>query len=253
MNKKNVFYPLLVILSGVIAEYSGLDLLLAQLFYDVSINSWPCKSHWLTSDVLHTGGRNFVVTIAGFILAVFILSFFIKRLSRYRKAAAYLLIASLTGPALVAIGKHYTHIYSPWHLVIFGGAQPYIRIFDMVPSGAKVGHAFPAGHSSGGFAFFSLYFLALRYQASLRYYGLYFALVLGFTFGITQQVRGAHFLSHDLFSLVVCWYSSLMMYFIFFKIFPVRKNLFRQKGNRLEQHASPIIRTAVPAGAHLRT
>ncbi len=218
MNKKNVFYPLLVLLAGILAEYSGLDLFLAQLFYDTSIESWPYKSHWLTSKVLHTGGRNFVVSIAGLILAVFILSFFIKRLSRYRKSAAYLLIASLSGPSLVAVGKHYTHIYSPWHLSLFGGVQPYIRIFDMVPEGAKVGHAFPAGHSSGGFAFFSLYFLALKYQPSLRYYGLCFALLLGFTFGITQQVRGAHFLSHDFFSLAVCWYSALMMYFIFFEI-----------------------------------
>jgi len=46
---------------------------LAQPFYDASINSWPYKSHWLTSDVLHTGGRNFVVTIAGLILVVFVL------------------------------------------------------------------------------------------------------------------------------------------------------------------------------------
>jgi membrane-associated PAP2 superfamily phosphatase len=49
-----------------------------------------------------------------------------------------------------------------------------------------------------------------------KLYGLYFGLVLGIMFGASQQVRGAHFLSHDVFSLAVCWFSSLMLiYFIF--------------------------------------
>lgn len=29
--------------------------------------------------------------------------------------------------------------------------------------------------------------------------------MLGLTFGITQQLRGAHFLSHDLWSAALCW------------------------------------------------
>ena len=222
MNRARFLYPLPVLMAGILSEYTNLDLFLERRFYDASRNLWPYKSYWLTSDLLHTEGKDFVVAIAGMILVVFILSFFIKGLFRYRKSSAYLLIASLSGPFLVALGKHYTHIYTPWDLSIFGGTQPYIRIFDMVPVGAKVGHAFPAGHSSGGFAFFSLYFLALEYKPALRYYGLCFALLIGFTFGITQQVRGAHFLSHDFFSLVVCWYSAFMTYLIFycFKLFP---------------------------------
>ena len=206
-------------------QYSGLDDFLIHPFYDVAMNTWPYKSYWLTSDVLHVGGRKAVVSFGAIILMVFVLSFFIEGMRSYRKGAFYLLIASLLGPAIVAIGKHFTHIYSPWDLKMFGGTEPYIRLFDMVPDGAKVGHAFPAGHSSGGFAFFSLYFLALEYKRPIRYYALFFALFIGFLFGITQQARGAHFFSHDLFSLGICWYSALIVYIIFFKLFQFQGNI----------------------------
>jgi membrane-associated PAP2 superfamily phosphatase len=221
LNKVHFIFPLLLLPAGILLEYSGLDLLLIQPFFDASTGKWPYKSHWLTSDILHTGGKNFVVAIAVGIFLVFVLSFFVGRLKRFRKGAAYLLAASLAGPALVSICKHMTHIYTPWDLVLFGGKHPYIRLFDVVPAGAKAGNAFPAGHSSGGFAFFSLYFLALAHKPSFRYAGLCFALVLGFSFGIAQQIRGAHFLSHDLFSLVICWYAALMAYLVFFRLFPV--------------------------------
>ena len=47
-------------------------------------------------------------------------------------------------------------------------------------------------------------------------------LVLGGVFAATQEVRGAHFLSHDLFSLVICWYAALAVDWLMFrKDFPV--------------------------------
>ena len=220
-NKVHFIFPLLLLSAGIASEYSGLDLFLIRPFFDASSGQWPYKSHWLASGILHTGGKNFVVALAVGIFVVFVLSFFVEFFKPFRKGAAYLLVASLAGPALVSICKHVTHIYTPWDLAIFGGKHPYVRIFDAVPAGAKIGKAFPAGHSSGGFAFFSLYFLALAHKPSLRYAGLCFALTLGFAFGITQQIRGAHFLSHDLFSLVVCWYSALITHLIFFNVYPI--------------------------------
>jgi membrane-associated PAP2 superfamily phosphatase len=116
----------------------------------------------------------------------------------------------------VGILKHITHIHTPWELALFSGDQPYIRIFDPVPAGTPVGQAFPAGHASGGFAFFSLYFALGHVRSRFQIYGLWFALGLGLVFGLGQQVRGAHFPSHDLFSMVICWYAALGVYFLFY-------------------------------------
>ncbi len=212
-----ILFPFFILLSGVVAEYSGLDLALVSPFYSFPLHTWPLKAHWLTSQLLHKDGRLLVDLMALLIFIVFVLSFFVERFKSYRKGAGYLLVASLLGPALVAIGKDATHIYSPWDLQLFNGTQPYIRLFDHVPEGARVGHAFPAGHSSSGFALFSLFFLAKEYKPHLQIHALLVTLLIGFSFGLAQQMRGAHFLSHDLFSLAICWISALFMYLVFFR------------------------------------
>ena len=217
LNKAHFLLPLAPLLCGISLEYSGLDMVLIRPFYDGSLHQWTYRRHWLASGILHTGGRNLVVAAAAAIFVFFILSFLIKKFQPCRKGTAYLLAASLSGPAVVSLCKHTTHIYSPWDLKLFDGIQPYIRLFDAVPKGAEIGQAFPAGHSSGGFAFFSLYFLALAYHPSVRYAALFLALLLGFSFGIAQQARGAHFLSHDFFSLTICWYCALFTYVGFFQ------------------------------------
>ncbi|NOX32557.1 MAG: phosphatase PAP2 family protein, partial [Deltaproteobacteria bacterium] len=147
---------------------------------------------------------------------IFILSFFLDSLKSLKKLLVFFLVSSAAGPLIVSAGKHLTHIYTPWELKIFSGTQPYIRLFDHVPNGMPVGEAFPAGHASGGYAFFSLYFLMLHLRSPYRIYGLLFGLILGLIFGTGQQIRGAHFPSHDLFTLVICWYSAFIFYYIFY-------------------------------------
>ena len=209
--------PLAIAGFAVASEYSGLDLFLEGLFFDHATQSWPLKSNFITAGVLHKGAQRLVVYFAVGLLLFIALSFLIKKLRPYRKGAGYLLLCILLGTGIVSLLKSTTHIYTPWDLVLFGGDKPYIRLFDAVPPGLPVGHAFPGGHSAGGFAFVSLYFLLSVYRPSRRYYGLAFGLGLGALFAITQELRGAHFLSHDLFSLVICWYVAWALYHVMFR------------------------------------
>lgn len=208
--------PVVLIALAIISEYSGFDIWWVSFFYDSTRQLWPYTHHWLFDDVIHSGGqyldRSFIlVWLAGFIMVNMR-----RELASYRKICIYFLVASALGPALVGIGKNITHIYSPWDLELFGGIQPYIRLFDKVPDGAPPGHAFPAGHAAGGYCFVSLYFVFLKYRCRYRVYGLVFALMLGLVFGVAQQVRGAHFPSHDMATLVICWYVSMYLYFLFY-------------------------------------
>jgi len=139
-----------------------------------------------------------------------------KELTQYRKIFLYFFLASAASPVLVGIGKHMIHICSPWDLQLFDGAHPYIGLFDHVPADAPVGNAFPAGHACGGYCFLSLYFVFLKYSSSYRIYGLIFSLGLGLAFGVAQQMRGAHFPSHDMATLFICWYTSLAVYFLLY-------------------------------------
>lgn len=209
--------PLAIAGLAVVSEYSGLDLFLARLFFDQSTQSWPLKSNFITAGVLHKGAQQMVVYFTVALLLFIVLSLLIKRLRPRIKGAGYLFLCILFGTGIVALLKASTHIYTPWDLTLFGGDRPYIRLFDAVPSDLPVGHAFPGGHSSGGFSFVCLFFLLSVYRPRYRYYGLAFGLALGAVFAITQELRGAHFLSHDLFSLVICWYVAWGLYAIMFR------------------------------------
>lgn len=136
---------------------------------------------------------------------------------RYRRELIFLLIASVSGPVSIALLKSNTHIYCPWNLALFGGDKPYVRLFDFVTNNPEIGHCFPAAHAGAGFTFISLYFFLFMVKQEYKSYGLYFGLALGTIYGVAQQVRGAHFFSHDVFSLAVCWFSSLFLFVLFFR------------------------------------
>ncbi|MCP3943558.1 MAG: phosphatase PAP2 family protein [Desulfobacteraceae bacterium] len=211
-----LIFPLLLLFLGIMLEYSGFDLWWVSHFYDAGTRSWPFRGHWLFDSVIHGWGRRLDIGIALVWVMLFSSTFFFKPFKKFKKILIYFLVASGAGPLIVGAGKHLTHIYTPWDLKIFSGTMPYIKIFDPVPSGLPVGQAFPAGHASGGYAFFSLYFVLVYLGSPYKKYGFLFGLILGLIFGIGQQVRGAHFPSHDLFTMVICWYSALFFYYIFY-------------------------------------
>jgi membrane-associated PAP2 superfamily phosphatase len=199
-------------------EFTQFDIWLASHFYNAELKLWPYREHWLTQTVLHKAGRYIVYAIGVVLLLCWLAAFRLKsRLYDYRKHLTYLLLASLTGPLIITYLKSHTHIYCPWDLAMFGGNKPYIRLFDAIDNRLTVGHCFPSGHSGLGFTFVSLYFFFLLVKPKYKYHGLTAGLGAGFIFGINQEIRGAHFFSHDVFALAICWFSSLLLFMVFFR------------------------------------
>jgi membrane-associated PAP2 superfamily phosphatase len=217
-----------VTLLAIISEYTGLDLYLAEQVFNTATGDWPYRSLYLTSSILHTGGRDFVVLLALAGVVLLLASYRVRMLVPYRWILLFVLVAGVSGPAIVSLLKSTTHIYTPWSLTRFGGSMPYIRLFDSVPAGSPSGHAFPGGHASGGFAWFGAYFLLLAAGSNWRLLGLLFPLLLGGVFSLTQELRGAHFLSHDLISLAICWTATLFWALVFFGVQPLHKDDARQ-------------------------
>ena len=75
------------------------------------------------------------------------------------------------------------------------------------------GHCFPSGHASGRLLPVRLLFrrpaLGNRRFACA---GLGRALATGMAFGMVRVAQGAHFLSHNLWSALVCWLVILALY-----------------------------------------
>jgi membrane-associated PAP2 superfamily phosphatase len=201
--------------AGTICQYTGMDEWLIRPFFDATDKSWPYESNWWVAGLIHKGGRDLIRLIMISLLIGLIASWFYRPLSRFRQDLAYLLFGALSGILIVALIKNMTHIYIPSDLVQFGGTMPHIRLFDPVPPGLPVGHAFPAGHASGAFALISFYFLFTVRGSRWRYPALAACLALGFTFGLAQQIRGKHFFSHDLFALAICWSTALIVLWLF--------------------------------------
>lgn len=73
---------------------------------------------------------------------------------------------------------------------------------DNVNNAVPVGHAFPDGNASGGFALLSFYFLLRQSSHPYRHYFLFLTFVVGTLFGVAQDMRGAHIVGYDLYVLV---------------------------------------------------
>jgi membrane-associated PAP2 superfamily phosphatase len=189
-----------------------LDWALAQQVYTLEGSRWALKNAFLTQTVLHRAGHDlsiaaWVATLAAWLVAL-------KRgpLREYRKPLGYLMLSVLVSTALVAWVKSWSNMDCAWDVAGLGGTRPYIALFTHRPAALPHAGCFPAGHASSGYAWMSLYFFFLMTRPALRWRGLAIGIVAGLVFGIAQQLRGAHFLSHDLWSAMLCWLVAFGLY-----------------------------------------
>jgi membrane-associated PAP2 superfamily phosphatase len=108
------------------------------------------------------------------------------------------------GALAVTLLKYASHTSCPWDLSDFGGLARYASHWTQRPDGGG-GHCFPAGHAASGFSFMGGYFVFRRGDPALARACLAGSLVCGLLLGLAQQWRGAHFMSHTLWSAAVCW------------------------------------------------
>ncbi len=193
-------------------EATNLDRRIEDLFYDPVAGQFPHRVRWLFETVIHDFGRLSVIALGVTLFAAFLLSWRYASLLPWRRALLYAVLCLAICPVAVAQIKQHTVISCPRKLEIYGGRAPYIRLFDPVPDGVEPGHCWPGGHSSGGFAMMSLYFVFRRARPRLAKVLLAGGFLYGFTLGFGRVVMGSHFVSHNLWAAAICWTISLGLY-----------------------------------------
>lgn len=188
------------------------DQWLADGLYAMEGHKWALQYAYVTQDLLHAAGRQASKNAWFALVLVLAISLFVPRMREWRRPLVYLLLASLLSTAVVGLLKRWTDMDCPWDLLRYGGDKVYYGLFAQRPPGMGHGVCFPAGHASAGYGWIALYFFFLAVRPALRWWGLGFALCVGLVFGIAQQLRGAHFLSHDVWSLMICWLTALLLY-----------------------------------------
>lgn len=181
------------------------DMRIASWIYSSGGNEWIYKNGFWTERIIHKAGRLMTGLGALSVLILIALSYLRPLLTRWRGLAIRLLVALVISTALVSILKRYSGLDCPWSIVGLGGTHLYITLFD---SRMLAGGCFPAGHASSGYAWLALYFFFAEVAPRYRWMGLALGADIGLVFGIGQQLRGAHFLSHDVATVLICWVVS---------------------------------------------
>ncbi|MHB8121932.1 MAG: phosphatase PAP2 family protein [Desulfuromonadaceae bacterium] len=202
----------LFLLAVVGCELSDIDLNLADRFFDFSTGQWPAREAWWAEWLIHKRGKDLIVLIAAGSLLLWLGSFRWGRLRHYRWLALYLALAIVLSTSIVTTGKKLIGKHCPWDLDRYGGVVPHTRLLEKLPPGCRPGNCFPAGHAAGGFAIMAGYFAWRDRRRGVAQSWLAAGLLLGSIYGYGQMARGAHFLSHNIWSAMICWLSALALY-----------------------------------------
>ena len=189
-------------------DASNGDLAIARLFGGPF--GFPLREHWFFSGVMHDAARRVSwVLVLGLCAAVV---WPVGPLT----ALPFLRRVQLPATALLATGvvvalKGLSGTSCPWDLADFGGAAQHLSHWRgwFMPDGGS-GRCFPAGHASSGFAFVGCYFALRHHRPRLARAGLLAALAFGAVLGVVQQIRGAHFMSHTLWTAWICWTLAVL-------------------------------------------
>ncbi|MBW7930242.1 MAG: phosphatase PAP2 family protein [Gammaproteobacteria bacterium] len=182
-------------------DASGGDLWLAR--QAAGTDGFPLRDNFWLTTVLHRGGR----TAAGLLWLAMILAAwrpppFMRGLGRGERWQ--LVIGVLCAVLAVDLVKYFSSTSCPWSLREFGGLASHVSHWRWGVTDGGSGRCFPAGHASAGFAFMAAWFVWRRHAPRAATLWLVIALLTGLTFGIAQQLRGAHFLSHTLWTAWIC-------------------------------------------------
>lgn len=190
-------------------DASGADLPLSRLFGGIDGFRW--RDHWLLQGVLHDGaawGLHLVFVLLG--LNVLRPLPLIGAMPRALRLRWWLL--SLLCALAISLLKRLSLVSCPWSLAEFGGTAQWLSHATLGAwrgaGDGGPGRCFPAGHVSNAFALVGGV-LALR-PVSPRVARAWGGAVctIGAVLALTQLLRGAHFLSHGLWTAWICWTLS---------------------------------------------
>ncbi|MSQ00136.1 MAG: phosphatase PAP2 family protein [Methylotenera sp.] len=204
---------------------TGLDASLIQPFYDVHALAFPLKKDSFLENVMHQGLRDLMIVVSLMALGLWLYGLKLWRSTRLQQSKSHwsqgyhhqflwVFVAMVISTSAISILKHLSIHDCPWSLLVYGGSQPLIPLFASLPVGIKPGHCFPGGHASGGFALMAWYFAFRDTRPKIASVGLILGLVLGFVMGWAQMMRGAHFMSHNLWTAWLVWMILLAQYLV---------------------------------------
>ncbi len=212
----------LVLLIACLAwEATAWDMSLERLWGEPS--GFALRDNWWMTKIMHDGARNLGwVFLSTLLIGIWRPWGSLKALATADRVGLFLSV--LSALLSVTLIKGFSQTNCPWDLQAFGGLAPYVSHWNLWFGDGSGGHCFPAGHASTGFAFMAAYFGLRQNNAPGAIKWLILASSVGFILGFSQQMRGAHFMSHTLWTAWLCWTVGWVSHSIFFLVTRNRKS-----------------------------
>lgn len=210
----HLWIPLAVCIPALLSlEVTSVDRAISDWFFDAASGRFPLRYNATFEIMTHQWAKYVVVLIACAVVGAWLMSYFLPALRSRRRVLLFLGLALTLAPATVSLLKSQSHRSCPYDLIEYGGNAPHIGLFEPAPPGNYPGRCFPSGHASAGFCLFAFYFAGLALgKRRLALIGLWGGFSAGMLFGLARIAQGAHFLSHNLWSGLVCWLVILALY-----------------------------------------
>lgn len=208
----------LALLTGLLAmENTSIDLIISHWFYDGAAHDFPLRYTFFFDTVLHHWTKYLVILATCMVVAGLLLTWVIPALARWRGTLLFLALAMALAPLTVSLLKLVTDRPCPWDFVEFGGLEPYTHLFQFRGTAHARGQCFPAGHAATGFALMAFFFVFHHQRRHALARGALLAGILaGVLLGIARIAQGAHFMSHVLWSGLLCWLVMVGLYALLF-------------------------------------
>lgn len=194
-----------------LGRWTNADLYLADLMFDFGSNTFPLRTQLLFEHFFHHTMKALMIAVA-LVPATMLLADGFNNWQLFggvtRRKLAVVVASAMLVPVAISALKAVSIHHCPWNLARYGGFAPYLRIFDSLPAGVSAGHCFPAGHASSALWLASIAVFWLPDHPAKACAAFAAGLCPGLVLGLAQQARGAHFLSHTLWS---AWVAALIV------------------------------------------
>lgn len=228
-----VFWSVTGLLLLLAWDASGLDLPMARWFGSPA--GFALRDHWFWSGVMHRDMHRLAWVFELALLAGIFLPFgSLRKLPASRRAQ--LALTTLAALLMIIAIKLGSRTSCPWSLREFGGVATYISHWAWGALDGGEGRCFPAGHASAGFAFIGGFFAFRHVSPKTARRWFTGAMLAGLVLGLSQQVRGAHYMSHTLWTAWLCWITAALLD----AGFSVAGRLKSQKLQRVQAQAPEI-------------
>jgi len=208
--------PAVAALAGVIllCHFTGMDLAVQDRLFDFEARRWMLPRDSSALEFTFHRLPKYCIMAFGAVLLVWPL--LCRRWKTLpviegRRVSVVILTLALT-TAMAGTLKRVTRSHCPWSVTRYGGPEPYVKPlsrYDACCPATRPGACWPAGHASGGFALVSLASLSCTPRGRRR--GWLTGLTAGWITGGYQMLKGAHYLSDTLVTMLLAWTFHLLL------------------------------------------